>query len=85
MDTKIKKIVAREGLLLLAAIVVAYFSAQEIGLKNFMMDIGIVKPRANAADAVLQEATIGGFLFILLVVYPAVRFIFWAIRALKKK
>lgn len=72
-------------MLLLAAIVVAYLSAQDIGLKNLMMGIGVVKPRANAADAVLQEATIASFLFILLAVYPAVRFIFWAIRALKQK
>ncbi|MEI8350027.1 MAG: hypothetical protein WCI77_07725 [Candidatus Omnitrophota bacterium] len=72
---KLKKIIAREGLALLVAIFIAWHMAQTNGLKSFMMDIRIVTPRPNQADAVLQEATTAGFWFILIVGYGVVRFI----------
>jgi hypothetical protein len=81
---KIRRIIAREGLILLLVFIVAYSGADSFGTKSFMMDIGIVTPRPNEADAVLREAATAGFYFTFLV-YGVIRFIIWAIRTLRDK
>lgn len=85
MTSKTKKTLAREGLILLAIIIIAYFLAQNVDLKILLEELGLIKiTNWSEAKEIHSEATKVSFLFSV-IVYGCIRFIVWAMMILREK
>ena len=93
---KIKRIIAREGLLFLGISIVAFMIAQNHTLQDWIVSMKAANPNLSAqvlrerfgmielGEIILRRAAAIGFLSILLF-YGFIRFVVWAIKMLKEK
>ncbi len=96
MTSRIKKIIAREGLLLIVIFIGAFCVAQNQSLQDWIVSLGIATPQLPAqvlrerygaselGGMILNRASIISF-FSIIVLYSVIRFIFWSSRILSEK
>ena len=95
-SNRVKRIIAREGLLLIGVFIGAFSIAQNQFVQDWVVSLGIATPQLPAqvlrerygmselGEIILKRAAVISFLSII-ALYGFIRFIFWSIRTLKNK